>query len=89
MLLLTELHKWYIEQRSAVDRVCCMIEFGHAPILRPLDKLVTEGRRAGDTVSADPSQQLLLASTVRLVGNSLYDKTIIDKSKQRNAHFFV
>ena len=86
ILLLTELLKWYMEQGLVVDRVYRVIEFERAPVLRPFGESVTQARRAGDSAGADASQQLL-ASTAKLVGNSLYGKTIVDKSKHRNVRF--
>ena len=86
ILLLTELLKWYTEQGLVVDRVYRVIEFERAPVLRPFGESVTQARRAGDSAGADASQQLL-ASTAKLVGNSLYGKTIVDKSKHRNVRF--
>ena len=83
ILLLTELLKWYLEHCLVVDKIYRVSEFKKAPILKPFGESVTDARRAGDTDVA----QKLLASTVKLVGNSLYGKTIVDKAKHRNVTY--
>ena len=83
ILLLTELLKWYLEQGLVVDKIYQVIEFEKAQILKPFGESVTAARRAGDTDVA----QKLLASTAKLVGNSLYGKTIVDKTKHRNVSY--
>ena len=83
ILLLSELLKWYLEQGLTVSRIYRLVEFERAPILKPFGESVTEARRAGDS---DASKQLL-ASTAKLVGNSLYGKTIVDKTKHRNVRY--
>ena len=83
ILLLTELLKWYLEQGLVVDKIYQVIDFEKAPILKPFRESVTDARRVGDTDVA----QKLLASTAKLVGNSLYGKTIVDKTKHRNVTY--
>ena len=83
ILLLTELLRWYLDQGLEVSRIYQVIEFERAAILKPFGESVTEARRAGDI---DTAQQLL-ASTAKLIGNSLYGKTIVDKTKHRNVTY--
>ena len=83
ILLLTELLRWYLQQGLQVSRIYQVVEFERSPILKPFGESVTAARRAGDVDSA----QKLLASTAKLVGNSLYGKTIVDKTKHRNVAY--
>ena len=83
ILLLTELLKWYLQQGLVVDKVYKVIEFERAPILKSFGDSVTEARRGGDT----DSSQKLLANTAKLIGNSLYGKTIVDKTKHRKVGY--
>ena len=83
ILLLTELLRWYLGQGLVVDKVYQVIEFERAPIMKPFGESVTEARRAGDTDTA----QKLLANTAKLIGNSLYGKTIVDKTKHRKVSY--
>ena len=79
ILLLSELLKWYLEQGLVVSRIYRLVEFERAPILKPFGESVAEARCTGDS---DPAKQLL-GSTTKLVGNSLYGKTIVDKTMHR------
>ena len=83
ILLLTELLKWYLQQGLVVDKVYKVIEFERAPILKSFGDSVTEARRGGDT----DSSQKLLANTAKLIGNSLYGKTIVDKTKHKKVGY--
>jgi hypothetical protein len=83
ILLFTDLLKWYLEHGLVVSRVYQIIEYEPSRIFQSFGETVTEARRAGDV----DSSQKLLADTAKLIGNSLYGKTITDKTKHRNVSY--
>ena len=83
ILLFTDLLQWYLEHGLEVTRIYQIIEYEGREIFRQFGDSVTEARRAGDV---DASQQLL-ANTAKLIGNSLYGKTITDKTRHRRVTY--
>jgi hypothetical protein len=83
ILLFTDLLRWYLEHGLKVTRIYQIIEYESSPIFSSFGESVTEARRAGDV---DTSKRLL-ADTAKLIGNSLYGKTITDKTKHRNVSY--
>jgi G:T-mismatch repair DNA endonuclease (very short patch repair protein) len=84
ILLFSELLRWYLEHGLVVTRVYQVVEYEGRHIFESFGKSVSDARRAGD---ADSSLELL-ANTAKLVGNSLYGKTITDKTKHKNVNYF-
>ena len=84
-LFLTPLLRWYIQHGLIVGRVYQFIQYQPLPVFRPFADSVTSARRAGD-VDADLR---LLANNAKLVGNSMYGKTIINKTAHRDTGYTV
>ena len=82
-LFLTSLLKWYIEHGLVVTRIYQIIQFHPLPIFKVFGESVTEARRNGDV---DPDLRLL-ANNAKLVGNSMYGKTIINKTTHRDTAY--
>jgi hypothetical protein len=83
ILLFTDLLKWYLEHGLVVTHIYQIVEYEPSQIFFPFGESVTAARRAGDI----DSSQKLLADTAKLIGNSLYGKTITDKTKHRNVFY--
>ena len=83
ILLLSELLRWYMEHGLVVTKVYQVIEYETRPIFKDFSKSVSDTRRLGDV----DSSLKLLANTAKLIGNSLYGKTITDKTRHRNVTY--
>jgi hypothetical protein len=83
MLFLTDLLRWYLSHGLVVTRIYQVVEYEKRPIFREFSDSVSNTRRAGDT----DSSLKLLANTAKLIGNSLYGKTITDKTKHKNVSY--
>jgi hypothetical protein len=85
ILLFTDLLVWYLEHGLVVDRIYQIVEYEANAVYREFGDSVTSARRAGDV---DATQELL-ANTSKQVGNSLYGKTITDKTRHKNVSYDV
>jgi hypothetical protein len=85
ILLFTDLLVWYLEHGLVIDKIYQIVEYEANAVYREFGDSVTTARRAGDV---DASQELL-ANTSKLVGNSLYGKTITDKTRHKNVSYDV
>lgn len=77
ILLYTPLIKFYLKHGLKITKIYQIMEYQSA---RPFEKFVNEvcdARRAGDK---DPSKSII-AETMKLLGNSAFGRTILDKSK--------
>jgi G:T-mismatch repair DNA endonuclease (very short patch repair protein) len=83
ILLLSDLLRWYMEHGLVVTKVYQVVEYETRPIFKNFSKSVSDTRRLGDV---DASLKLL-ANTAKLIGNSLYGKTITDKTRHRNVTY--
>ena len=82
-LFLTTLLNWYIEHGLVVTHIHQVVQFHPLSIFEPFGESVTEARRKGDV---DPDLRLL-ANNAKLVGNSMYGKTIINKTTHRDTKY--
>jgi hypothetical protein len=83
ILLLSDLLRWYMKHGLVVTKVYQIVEYETRPIFKDFSKSVSDTRRLGDV---DASLKLL-ANTAKLIGNSLYGKTITDKTRHRNVTY--
>ena len=83
LLLASTLLKWYLKQGLEVSKVCRVYQYRSARCYKKFGESVSDARRDGD---ANPDLALL-AETSKLVGNSLYGKTITDKEKHTNTTY--
>ena len=77
VMLPTPLLRWYLEHGLKVARIYKVMQFRPRAWLKHVGDDIIQTRRAGDT---DP-QQAVIAALKKLFGNSLYGKTVTDKSK--------
>ena len=77
ILLATPLLKWYMEHGLDVTEVYQFIEFKPKACFKSFEEKVTEARREGD----QDSSKLIIADTMKLIGNSAYGSMIMDKEK--------
>ena len=82
-LFLTTLLNWYIEHGLVVTHIHQVVQFHPLSIFESFGESVTEARRKGDV---DPDLRLL-ANNAKLVGNSMYGKTIINKTTHRDTKY--
>ena len=76
--------KYYLELGLTVTRVHYVVEFpSHRPCFKEFADRVTEARREGDT----NKDRNILANTFKLVGNSVYGRMCMDRSKHTTVHY--
>lgn len=80
MLVFTDLLAWYLEHGLKVGKIYQVVEYDRRDLFKKFGESVSDARRAGDI---DPDKTLI-ANTAKLVGNSVYGKTITDKMRHRN-----
>lgn len=83
ILLITPLLRWYIQHGLVVTKIYQFIEFSPKKAFLPFEQSVTNDRRAGDR---DPAYKVI-ADTSKLIGNSFYGYTIMNKSKHLSVKF--
>ena len=83
ILLHSSLAKWYLEKGLTITRIYQVISYQPRLCFSNFAQSVSNARREGD---ADPSKALI-ADTAKLVGNSVYGKTITNKLKHRNVTY--
>ena len=83
ILLATDLLKWYLDHGLRVTRIYEVIEYTPQKCFAKFTKTVTEARRLGDI---DPTQEVM-ATTMKLIGNSGYGSMIMDKEKQHRIFY--
>ena len=83
ILLLSELASWYLKHGLVITRIYQMIEYTPRRCFEKFGESVCDARRMGDR---DPDQELI-ATTSKLVGNSSYGKTIMDKEKHAKVEY--
>ena len=83
VLLLTSLLCWYVGHGLVVTDVYEVFQYTPQACYERFGVSVSNARRAGD---ADPSLALL-AETSKLIGNSVYGKTITNKETHRNVMY--
>ena len=84
MLIATPLLKWYIEHGLKITKIREVIEFSKQKCFKGFVDEVTNSRRLGDL----DKDLHVLASTMKLIGNSGYGSLIMDKEKHTNIRYF-
>ena len=77
ILLYTPLLKWYLEHGLIITKLYEAIEYNKSVCFKELGETIAEARRAGD---ADKSMENI-AETMKLIGNSLYGRCVMNKEK--------
>ena len=83
ILIITPLLVWYMNHGLVVTKIHQLIEFKPSKCFKPFADRVSNDRRAGDR---DPSMKAI-ADTSKLIGNSFYGYTIMNKGKHQNVQF--
>ena len=83
ILLITPLLQWYLNHGLIVTKIYEVIEYEPKTCFKQFGDNVSNARRKGD---ADPDQEIL-ASTMKLIGNSGYGRTITNKDRHRDIYF--
>ena len=83
MLFATPLLKWYLEHGLVVSKIHQVIEYNRMKCFQEFVSDVTEARRAGDR---DPDLSII-ADLSKLIGNSAYGSTILNKLKQSDVRY--
>lgn len=85
ILLFSELLVWYLRHGLVITKIYAVYQYIPRRIYKSFGDSVSDARRGGDV---DPSLTLL-ADTSKLVGNSVYGKTITDKERHRNVTYVL
>lgn len=83
ILIITPLLKWYLEHGLIVTRIHQVVEFCPSQAFKSFADRVSQDRRDGDR---DPNLKAI-ADTSKLIGNSFYGYTIMNRSKHREVEF--
>ncbi len=83
ILIITPLLVWYLNHGLVVTKVHQLIEFSPSRCFKQFADRVSNDRRAGDR---NPSLKAI-ADTSKLIGNSFYGYTIMNKGKHLNVRF--
>jgi len=83
IMLATPLLQWYIEHGLVITKIYQTVEFQPHPCFKTFADAVSDARRAGDV----NTMLVIIAETMKLLGNSAYGKTITDKERHMNIHF--
>ena len=85
IFLASPLLQWYLNYGLQVSRVYQCVEFVPKKCFKEFEEQVTSARRLGDT----NSECSLLASTMKLIGNSAFGSMIMDKTKHQNIKYVL
>jgi len=83
ILLYTPLLKWYYEHGLEVTKFYQAITYTPKQCFNGIAQDIANARRAGD-VDEDMS---IIAETMKLIGNALYGRTVMDKEKHTTTSF--
>jgi hypothetical protein len=83
MLITTPLLKWYIQHGLIIGKIYQILEFEPLKCFADFVEKISEARRLGDV---DPSQAVV-GDTMKLIGNSAYGSSIMDKEKHTNVKY--
>ena len=84
ILLYTPPLKWYLEQGFIITKFYEAIEYNKNVCFKELGESIADARRAGD---ADKSMEII-AETMKLIGNSLYGRCVMNKEKHVSMNYF-
>ena len=79
VLLFSGLARWYLQHGLVITEIYELVEYRPRAVFKDFGESVSNARREGD---ADPSKKIL-ADTSKLIGNSCYGKTIVNKDRHR------
>ena len=79
VLLFSGLARWYLQHGLVIKEIYELVEYHPRAVFKVFGESVSNARREGD---ADPSKKIL-ADTSKLIGNSCYGKTIVNKDRHR------
>ena len=79
LLIATPLLRWYLDHGLQVTKIYEVVQYTPRSCFTKFGKNVVDARRQGDK---DPNHAVI-AETMKLIGNSAYDKTITNKEKFR------
>ncbi len=83
ILLYTPLLKWYLEHGLEITKFYKVITYTPKKCFTRIVEEVSDARRTGD-VNDDMT---IIGKTMKLVGNSLYGRTVMDKEKHTSTSF--
>jgi hypothetical protein len=83
ILLYTPLLKWYLEHGLEITKFYQAITYTPKKCFTRIVEEVSDARRAGD-VNEDMA---IIAETMKLIGNALYGRTVMDKEKHTTTTF--
>ena len=79
ILIMTPLAKWYLDHGLKITKIYQVVQYKPERCFSKFADSVTKARREGDV----DKSKALLADTSKLIGNSVYGKTITNKEKHR------
>ena len=79
VLLFSELTRWYLQHGLVITRIYQLLQYKRGRSFQSFGESVSAARREGDS---DPAK-CVIADTAKLVGNSCFGKTIVDKGRHR------
>jgi hypothetical protein len=77
ILLYTPLLKWYLEHGLEISKFYQAITYTPKQCFKGIPDDITNVRRAGDV----DEDMTIIAETMKLIGNTLYGRTVMDKEK--------
>ena len=83
MLLFSGLARWYLQHGLVIKEIYELIKYHPRALFRDFGESVSQARREGDV---DPDKKIL-ADTSKLIGNSCYGKTIVNKDKHKDVNY--
>jgi len=83
ILLYTPLLKWYLEHGLEVTKFYKAITYTPKQCFKGIADDISNARRAGDV----DESMAIIAETMKLIGNALYGRTVMDKEKHTTTSF--
>lgn len=83
VLVLTGLLRWYLSHGLSISRIYQVAQYSPKKPFQDFGLSVSSYRREGDV---NPNK-VVIAETAKLIGNSLYGKTITNKERHTSTHY--
>jgi hypothetical protein len=83
ILLYTPLLKWYLEHGLEITKFYQAITYTPKQCFKGIADNIANARRAGDV----DEDMAIIAETMKLIGNALYGRTVMDKEKHTTTSF--
>jgi len=83
ILLYTPLLKWYLDHGLEITKFYQAITYTPKQCFKGIADDIANARRAGDV----DEDMAIIAETMKLIGNALYGRTVMDKSKHTTTSF--